>query len=77
MAVSKPRLAEETLLLDCHRELTRRHDHAGAEEVVDLLTSMVACEELATAVEHDDREAMAFHASLVLRSLEFGPASYL
>ncbi|HEX8868202.1 MAG TPA: hypothetical protein VF821_21270 [Lentzea sp.] len=74
MAVPEPRSVEDALLLEVHRELVRRHDYERAEEVVDLLASVVAGEELVAAVERGDGEAMAFHAGVVLRSLEGYPA---
>ncbi|SFR29932.1 hypothetical protein SAMN04488564_12425 [Lentzea waywayandensis] len=76
MAVPDPRSVEDALLLEVHRELVRQHDDERAEEIVDLLASVVAGEELIAAVERRDSEAMAFHAGLVLRSLQTGPAGY-
>ncbi|MEV6242437.1 hypothetical protein [Lentzea sp. NPDC051838] len=74
MAVPEPRSVEDALLLEAHREFVRRHEYERAEEVVDLLASVVAVEELAAAVDRGDSQAMAFHAGLVLRSLESYPA---
>ncbi|MDX8141391.1 hypothetical protein SK854_04650 [Lentzea sp. BCCO 10_0061] len=70
MTVPGPRSFEDVLLLEVHRELVRQHDYEGAEEVMGLLTSVVAVEELIAAVDRGDGEAMAFHARLVLRNLE-------
>lgn len=69
MTVPGPRSFEDVLLLEVHRELVRQQDYAGAEEVMGMLTSVAAVEELIAAVERGDGEAMAFHARLVLRSL--------
>jgi len=70
MEVPGPRPVEDVLLHEVHREFVRRQDYERAEEVVDLLASVVAIEELAAAVDRGDSEAMAFHAGVVLRSLE-------
>lgn len=66
----EPRSVEDVLLLEVHHELVRQHDYERAEEVMDLLSSVASVEELIAAVERGDSEAMAFHASLVLRSVE-------
>ncbi|MEU3649837.1 hypothetical protein AB0E59_41155 [Lentzea sp. NPDC034063] len=66
----EPRSAEDVLLLEVHHELVRQHRYKRAEEVMDLLASVASVEELIAAVERGDGEAMAFHASLVLRSFE-------
>jgi hypothetical protein len=72
VAAPDPRQAENLLLLDMHHELLRQHDYEAAEDVMDLMTSAVAIEELLAAVEREDAEATAFHATLVLRSLDVG-----